>query len=480
MKLRIFAWIILFFAGQFAIAQPGMSDWIGVIESDETLKGAGLGIAAVDLATGAPLAKRDAALLLVPASTLKLLTSAAALEILGGGYRFRTEAGYRGEIKPSELLLAGDLVVKGGGDPALGSEWFPRHYSHPSFLQKWAEAVKDAGIRRITGNIVVDLGSYQTEVVPGTWVWEDLGNYYGAAPSGVNYADNTVRLFFRTPARAGQPAELIRVSPEIPGVKWKNEVRSSTDPRDLAYVFGSPLDDHRLITGTIPAGQTAFEVKAAMPDPPRVLGQMFAEALLRAGVLLEGKIIVSEEPVEMKLLAVTESPRLDEIVSYLNAESINLFAEQLVCQVAREKTGVGSWQKGLEMIQDFWRERGINEPFYMADGSGLSRFSGLSAQQMVAALTYMNNQAENGAAFKQSLPAAGEGTLYLFDPARFPNRSLRCKSGSMTRVRCYAGYLRCNSGREVAFAVFVNNFSGSQAGITRKIERLLSRWRENW
>jgi D-alanyl-D-alanine carboxypeptidase/D-alanyl-D-alanine-endopeptidase (penicillin-binding protein 4) len=163
---------------------------------------------------------------------------------------------------------------------------------------------------------------------------------------------------------------------------------------------------------------------------------------------------------------------LAEIAKVLNHESVNLFAELMVLNMAPRENGTGTFNAGLDVIRTFWKTHGVRDTFFIEDGSGLSRFNAISASQVKDVLCYMH-KSKNAAVFKSTLPEAGKGTLSGFKTSDFPGRTLQCKSGSMDRVRAYAGYLTCNSGREVAFAVMVNNFPGTQAEVGRKLQKLL-------
>jgi D-alanyl-D-alanine carboxypeptidase/D-alanyl-D-alanine-endopeptidase (penicillin-binding protein 4) len=240
----------------------------------------------------------------------------------------------------------------------------------------------------------------------------------------------------------------------------------------MAYVYGTPWADKRKITGTIPAGKKDFLVKASMPEPPLILGNVLQEKLLTAGILVAGQLKVTTDPQSVNLLFTYLSPKLSDILKPLNHESINLFADHLVFQIALEKAGKGSFESGLDLIHAFWKENGVRDTFFMDDGSGLSRFDAISPEQMTQMLMFMDHSRYEDA-FLNSLPVAGKGTLSGFKTTDFPGNTLRCKSGSIDKVRSYAGYLTCDSGREVAFAVMVNNFSCTMSEMGRKLQKLL-------
>lgn len=472
MNLRIFISIVFICYGLFLSAQTTNNKIVKNFTTDPALRCSSTGIYVLDLATGKMLLSENSDQLLAPASTLKLLTTAASLEVLGPDYRFVTEMGYAGNIDGISKTLEGNLVVRGGGDPALGSDWFAEQVKREEFLDEWIEAIKNTGIENISGDLVVDISLFDDSSVPGSWAWEDIGNYYGAGPSALTVFDNQVKLFFDSPEKPGEPVTLAGTDPEMPGISWQNELRSSPVNRDLAYIYGSPWSEKRLISGTIPAGKRHFVVKAAMPDPPLFLGNYLKDKLLASGIQITGNVKISMIPQIFKVISTVHSPKLSEIISILNHESVNLFAEHLVLQIAFAKTGKGSRESGLQILHQFWKDNGIRDTFFIEDGSGLSRFDAITVEQLTRILQYMA-KSKNGAIFKSTLPEAGKGTLSGFKTTDFPGLSLQCKSGSMDRVRGYSGYLKCNSGREVAFTVLCNNFPGTQTEVGKKMQKLL-------
>lgn len=432
-----------------------------------------VGLNIVDLASGKSVYALHPEKLMIPASTLKLVTSASALELLGPDYKFATIVGYTGKI--DNETLKGDLIVKGGGDPALGSEYFQDHYFNPDFLEVWTNKIRAAGIERINGNLVLDVSLYDSEFQPPTWIWEDLGNYYGAGTSALSVYDNLFRITFQSPRKEGQPTKIIATYPVVEGIELKNEVVSSTINRDLAYVFGSPFDNFRVIRGTIPKNRRAFTIKASIPQPENLLGKQLKKKLAEQGIFLTGEIVVHKSgELDMKTIYVQESPAVAEIVKILNEESVNLFAEHLVKQFAAEINGKGNRKDGIEIIKKFWHKKGIQKvAWFIEDGSGLSHFNAVSPSMFTNLLIYMATKSENSLVFSNSLPTPGNGTMIYFDEFKFPENSLRAKSGSMTRVRCYAGYLTTNTKTDLAFSIMVNHFSGSHAKLIQEIETLL-------
>lgn len=458
-----------FVLSTFSLISAGqnlLQDNLQEVLSKEEYKNASAGIFVVDPATGEELISLNADKLLIPASTMKLITTAAVLRILGTDYQFSTGIGYAGHIN-EKGILHGDIVLKGGADPALGSEYFQSHYF--DFLRKWARSIKEAGIKKVEGNLVFDASVYDLEKVPATWIWEDLGNYYGAGPNAFTVYDNMFRITFQSPKEAGKATQIISYYPKIKGLELKNEVLSSEINADNAYVFGSPLDKVRVIRGTIPTGRSAFTIKASVQEPEEILAAGFWNALAEQGVFIKGEIRYAKVGSDLQTVYIQESPALSEIIKVLNHESVNLFAEHALKQLAVEKYGVGNREKAIEIVQEYWKQKFPEASFFMEDGSGLSHFDAVSPRFFTQLLTFM----DGNEAFVESLPRAGDGTLYQFSKDHFPGNTLEAKSGSMTRVRCYSGYLTTDTGRRLVFSLMFNHFSGSHSALIKEIDKFL-------
>lgn len=444
--------------------QQKITNW----QNSAALQNAAIGFAIIDNVSGEEIIKSEPQLSLVPASIFKVVTTATALEVLGPDYRFKTTFSYSGNLNGD--TLKGDLQIVGGGDPTLGSMYFP---DYSNFFDEWLNTLQKVGIRIITGDIVADATIYEKNQVPGSWVWEDLGNYFGAGASGLTVFDNMYEIHLKSPQTAGQLTQFIKTVPQIPELNLQNEVRSSDVNSDQSYVFGSPEDSRRVIRGTIPKDRSDFSVKASVPDPPMLLASELSRKLAAKGIRFSGKIKLQKAQSGVTMVE-TLSPPLSDIIRITNFESVNLFAEHFLKHLAWQKNGLGTTEDGCQFIFDFWKEKGLNmNGFFVNDGSGLSRFDAITASQMCRILNYMKTQSRNADDFIQSLPTAGFGTLTNFNSTEFPTDGFRAKSGSMTRVRCYAGYLKTDSGRDLSFTVMLNNFSCTMSEATRKIQELL-------
>lgn len=464
--------ICFFFVGLSALfAQSGpntIQEKITKWQNSAELQNAAIGFAIIDNVSGQEIIKSEPQLSLVPASIFKVVTTATALEVFGPDYRFKTLFSYSGNLHGD--TLAGNLQIVGGGDPTLGSAYFD---DNRNFFDEWLNTLQRVGIRVISGDIIADASIYEKVQVPGSWVWEDLGNYFGAGASGITVFDNIYEIHLKSPQSAGQHTQVIKTVPQIPDLELQNEVRSSDINSDKSFVFGSPEDSRRVIRGTIPKDRNDFTVNASVPDPPMLIASELARKLAAKGIRFSGKIKLQKVQSGITLVE-TLSPPLREIIKVTNHESVNLFAEHFLKHLAWQKTGLGTTEDGCQFVQDFWKEKGLNmNGFFVNDGSGLSRFDAITASQMCRILNYMKTQSRYTDDFFQSLPTAGFGTLTNFNGAEFPTASFRAKSGSMTRVRCYAGYLKTDSERDLSFTVMLNNFSCPMSEATRKIQELL-------
>jgi len=437
-------------------AQDIVDDFI----SDPSLLSASVGILISDAETGEVIASYHPDKSLVPASTQKLLISSAALEFLGSTQIFRTGLAHSGNVGKNGVLN-GDIIIIGSGDPALGSERFNSHYG--DIMERLITAISQAGITEINGNILADASIFGRPQIPDTWIWEDIGNYYGSPAFGLNIFDNTYRLTFSS-GTPGGPTQVIDIEPVLPGITFQNAVTAAPNNRDNAYIFGSYMSPVREIRGTIPAKCDRFTIKGSIPKPPLQLAAMLTERLNGKGIKVKeehGVIWHEKDSRKSTTMLEIQSPPLAEIVRLLNQKSINLYAEALLLHLAREKGLKVSVENGCKELTKFWSSKGMDTiGLFLHDASGLSRANGISPAQLGFVLEYMKNHGAEKGAFLASLPASGiSGSLKSFAP-ELPGK-FRAKSGYMSRVLNYAGYLESSSGRNLTVVLMVNNHTCS-------------------
>ncbi len=444
---------------------------------DTVFKTSSIGFSAIDVQNGEKIATYNSMLSLTPASTVKLFSTATALELLGSKHKFTTQIAYSGKID-SLGVLHGNIFIIGGGDPVLGSEYFKKYYNNPNFLTVWANAIKNAGIRYIDGRIVANNAIFHNQIIPDTWSWEDIGNYYGATANGLSIYENTYKITFKSGKKAGDATKIIAIEPPMPDLKFENHVKASSKRSDEAYIYGSPLSKNRTITGTIPKARNRFIVKGAIPNPPIIAGLELEKMLRQNGIRIAKTPESSNEHIDrkqIKILTTSYSPPLDEIINRTNKKSINLLAEHLLNHVGRRNNSVGSTKKGTDEVVRFWKERKMDtDGLFLIDGSGLSRYNAVTANQFTFLLQYMYKNSKYLKSFYNSLPVAGKsGTLRNRCKGTTAEGNLRAKSGTLYKVKSYAGYFKNKSGRRIAFAIIVNNYLCNSGEISAKMEKFL-------
>jgi len=444
--------------------------------SDSSLVHASVSFCITEAETGFVVKEYNSRKSLIPASILKLVTSAVALELLGPRYTFKTTIGYTGSLNKRTGKLEGNIIIKGEGDPALGSEYFSDNYG--DFINTWVQEIKNMGIRKIVGRVITDDSYYDFQPVPSKWLWEDIGNYYGAGAYGLSVFDNTYQTHFKTSSDSSLPV-INKISPTPFKYQLSNQLFAA-GKSDEGYVFTAPYGTKGWITGTIPPEQEDFVLKASITDPPRLIAKIVSDKLEASG------ISISKNPTTIRLehttvhgdiipIAETISPTLTEIIAVLNHESVNLFAEHLIKELGKQYKDTGSTASGIVVVKEFLQNAGINtDGIFIEDGSGLSALNSINTSAMVKLLNYMECKGKYFPDYYASLPDAGKnGTLksYFKDPVFDSN--LKAKSGSMTRVRSFAGYFTTESGKKLTFSIIVNNFTGPARNLINGIEEIL-------
>lgn len=442
--------------------------------NDTSMANASVSLMIIDTESGMPVAEFDEDRCLTQASVMKLVTAAAALELLGPEYTFKTELLISGRLKNKKLT--GDIIIKGGGDPALGSERFQEHYG--DIINKWAGELIKLGIRKIGGKVKTDDSRYDYQPVPQGWIWEDIGNYYGAGAYGLSIFDNKLDILLKAGGEGTIPV-ITGIKPSITGISYTNYLLASGS-RDQGYIYSAPYSRGGWILGTIPVNSDDFILKASVPDPPLAAAELLDAELRKNGFKITSSPATTrmtgyDGSPDYQLVMVTESPELTGIAEMMNHESVNLYAEHLVKELGLVFKGSGTTSSGLQVISEFLDTLGIaGSGLFIEDGSGLSPKDALSSKCLASLLYIMKKKGRYFDHFYNSLPEAGsEGTLKNYFRDSVFKSVLRAKSGTMTRVKSYAGYVTTRSGKELAFSIIVNNFTGSSAEITKRIEALL-------
>lgn len=390
------------------------------------------------------------------ASTQKIFTAGAALEALGKNYTYKTVSSYSGNISGGNLN--GNLFISSTGDPTLGS-WRYEAYKPENFKQKLIDAIKKSGIKKISGDLVIDDSYFDHQTIPGGWPWNDLGNYYGAGVWGINWRENQFDINING-------NEFKSFSYPLEGVNWLNDLKVGGSS-DQSLIFTAPHSDVALINGTLPA--KTVTVSGSVPNPPLQLGAEVKQWLKDSGIDFSGKVVTNSQlEIEGKkalqapknnIILTYESPTLDKIIYWFLRKSINFYGETLIKTLGKEKKSDPSFKSGVAYLKEFWKSKGINPNMInFADGSGLSPQNYVAAKAEVQALLYARKQPWFES-YYEGFPTHDNG--------------MKMKSGTMSDTKSYAGYHTSKDGKKYVFSIIINNYEGSGSTELQKILNVL-------
>jgi D-alanyl-D-alanine carboxypeptidase/D-alanyl-D-alanine-endopeptidase (penicillin-binding protein 4) len=433
------------------------------LQADSQCKYASVSLTVLDAKTGETVFTANPNMGLATASTLKTITSITAFNILGKDFQYQTQFGYSGGIS-GDGTLNGDLIIKGAGDPTLGSWRYNGHHEN-DILSQMVAAIQKAGIKKINGHVMGDDSIFGTQSVPDGWIWMDVGNYYGAGTSGLCWRENQFDIKLKT-GPINTPIGVLRTVPNTPYLNYKSELLNApSGTGDNAYAY-LPIGTRLMyLRGTYAEGKDKKSISVAVPDPAYDAAYRLTDTLRRLGFAITGEpeSVLTLNAAGQPLPAITNnlttilSPTLSQIVYWLNQKSINLYAEQLLKTIAWKSGKQPSTNNGVEVEQDFWKARGIDShSLNVVDGSGLSPGDRVTTMTMATVLKSAKG-ADWYPDFYESLPTYN---------------NMKMKSGSILNVLTYAGY-QTHNGRELCFSIMVNNFNGSSRGIKEKMFRVL-------
>jgi D-alanyl-D-alanine carboxypeptidase/D-alanyl-D-alanine-endopeptidase (penicillin-binding protein 4) len=361
-------------------------------KKDPSMQNASWGFYAYNISQQKVEAAYQENLSLIPASSFKILACGNALLKLGADYQYKTILGYRGVIEKG--ILKGHLIIKGSGDPTLGTDRVNGGLSIDAFLRKWALSVKNKGITKIEGDLIVDVSCVTPDAIAPNWLWSDIGNYYGSGFYGVNIRENHYGIIFKSGIKEGDTTIIRYTFPRFPELVIENAVKTgSIGSTDDAYIYGSPESNYRRVVGTIPPNQEYFEVKGALPNPPYQAGRFLKEMLNGLGVAITGKIGVTYQPQNItEVLDIHLSPKLLSIVYTALNLSHNLMTEALFQTAFKKANEPMSWVTAIEGMKKTLDSAKVDtKGLFISDGSGLSRTNLITAKQMVEILKFLVN-----------------------------------------------------------------------------------------
>ncbi|WP_406686417.1 D-alanyl-D-alanine carboxypeptidase/D-alanyl-D-alanine-endopeptidase [Rossellomorea vietnamensis] len=436
------------------------------ILADERLDGAIGSVSVRDAESGEIVLDRLGDIRLKTASNMKLLTAAAALHTLGPDFRFQTEILTDGEIVGK--VLKGNLYLKGKGDPTLLKEDF----------DKMAAFLKSKHIQSIQGNIMADDTWYNSVRLSEDMIWNDESYYYGAQISALTASPNTdydagTVIVETSPTQVGQQAD-ITLSPDTsyPTIINKTKtVESGTRSISVTREHGS---NNIIVEGTIPVDSSTARSWVTLWEPTGYALDLFKKSLVQAGIQVKQQQgDTGKAPAEAEVLYTKESMPLSELMIPFMKLSNNTIAETLVKEMGRAVHNDGSWDRGLEVIEDYLSTQGLNtDTMRLRDGSGISHVTNVPANEL-SKLLYTVQQEDWFPVYLNSLPIAGAsnrlegGTLRNRMKGTLAEGNVKAKTGTITGVTALSGYVTTKDGKDLVFSILLNNFVG---GNLRDIE----------
>jgi serine-type D-Ala-D-Ala carboxypeptidase/endopeptidase (penicillin-binding protein 4) len=440
------------------------------------------GLLVVDGVTGETLYEKNADKYFVPASNMKLLTTALALDKLGPDYRFRTTVETSGTLG-ADGKLTGDLILVGRGDPNLSNRKYPfetkEEFEGPpeKVLGELADSVAARGVKEISGDIVGDDSYFPRERYPDGWEIDDMVWEYGAAISALVVDDNTATLVL-TPGQHAGEAVNAEMQPRIEEFVVKNEVLTAgaKEKADLRLTR-EPGSSTVVVSGVMPARGEPRKLVLAIQEPAHHAAAMLARLLAERGVKCDGKTRAQHDPDPPEsaraVLAEHLSIPLGDSIKLVNKISQNLHTEVLLRVAARQDGRWADPEDLLKFPKAFYEKVGIApDDVVQTDGSGLSRHDMVTPRAFVAVLQYAQKQPWFSF-YYDSLPIAGQdGTLNeRMKDAAIAGR-IHAKTGSVAHVRALSGYVETAGGRRLIFSFLSNNQYGKNHEVHDAIDEL--------
>ena len=457
-QLQLLIVLNLLSPGVFPMTSEQLGAQLDAEVRGKALAAADLAGQVLDLASGQMLWSRRGGEARIPASNQKVVTSCAALTLLGPEHRLETSVHLRGAVH-TDGTLEGDLIIKGAGDPNLSGRFFDGDITF--VLRDFASRIREAGIRRVQGPVVLDAHCFDDQVVHEAWPMDQLRFWYEAPVCGLNLNDGCVDVVVEA-TRAG---ELARVRCEPEG--WLQvATRVKTRPRGQRAQNGIGLDRADLqtvqVTGWIREGSADYRGYITVQDPVRFFGVMLRRELEGQGVTLAGGVAVASAPVDcsgLRCLARTVS-HVSSLVQVANTSSQNLYAECLLKELGARVEGEGSWPGGARAVGRYLQRFGeVAAPFVVDDGSGLSRRNRVTAAGMVGILQAIL-QTPAGEIFVGSLARSGEtGSLRKRMRGSGERGRIAAKTGHLSDVNTLSGYVLDREGEpRLAFSLLGSGF----------------------
>lgn len=411
---------------------------------------------------------------MIPASSLKVITTFSALDMLGEDFRYETKIGYSGQIS-TDGTLSGDIWIIGSGDPSLGS---PRPELKPHFedvITQVVKMVQGAGIKCIDGNIVCDASIFDNEYHHPGWQWNDVGNYYGAGVFGINMNENEYELTFKADGPIDSICPIVNINPKIPNIAIQSDVTlAGRRTGDNAYIYGGSNFNHKYVKGTIPKRNRTFTIRGAIPNPPDFFAYHISQALEENNISNSGYDFINKsdksQNTHINTIGVFRSEPLKELTSQANHKSINLYCEAFLKTISNN----GSREGGISRISQNLQQYGIDTlQIMMEDGSGLNSRNTITPALFTTFLQKYWQKWGSEFVLSQLPRTSYEGTVKSLLVNKRSRGQAWLKSGYINKALTYTGYLKSKSGNIYSLSIMANNYNVKTSAIRAKIEEII-------
>jgi D-alanyl-D-alanine carboxypeptidase/D-alanyl-D-alanine-endopeptidase (penicillin-binding protein 4) len=451
-------------------AAPVLHSWQEVrsqldrVFADPLFSNAHWGVMLQSLDSGEIIYQLNSGKLFMPASNMKLLTSAAALLRLGEDYLYRTRLLALGSIEAG--VLKGSLVVEGSGDPTISDRYSEKDATRA--FRQWVAQLKEKGLQRIDGDIIGDDDAFDDVGLGGGWAWDYLSAGYAAECGALQFNENVIQLRIQPGEAQDRPATIqLRPKTQFPEIVNQLKTVAAGGETDIS-VDRTPMTNRIIVSGQIRVGALETVRTVSIHNPTKYFAQVLREVLEEEGIAVTGRAVdiddLSPKPVTSgaQVLHIHESPPLKNILTVLLKESQNLFAETLVKTLGKEGRAQGTFEAGRGIVQETLERMAIpRESYIMADGSGLSRYDYVTPELLVRIIRGMYRRKEFQT-FYDALPIAGaDGTIRSRMQGTKAQNNVHAKTGSIANVRSLTGYVKTADGEMLGFSILANNFNVS-------------------
>lgn len=416
----------------------------------------------------------------MPASNMKLYSTASAMYFMGKDFQFKTPVFYTGEIDESGALR-GNLIIEGSGDPAISGR-YRSGITTDEILEEWVKIIKDAGIKTIVGDIIADDDFFDDNSISGTWENGYLTYWYAAPSSAISINDNLWQGYLYP---AENPGEIARFDPpETEYMTFENNVITTVSTARINVDYVRECEgNHVVINGWMPVGGERERVRGCVYNATHYAATLVKEALQKNGIPVMGEArdiddFAEAEKKEMRstgiLVHIHLSPPMSEIIRIINKPSQNYYADMLLKNLGKRFGDEGSFNGGEKVVQRFLKEAGAGgvDKFQMVDGSGLGRKDLVQPRQTGQLLEFMAGRPDFPE-FYDSLPIAGvDGTISRRMKGEPTEGNVHAKTGYISNARSLSGYIDDRNGERWIFSMMCNYWMGSVSNIDDMIDQV--------